>query len=58
MILNFENEKMDKWLRENSENIIKKINNKHIGKKNVKRSINEVKIYGKCGEVENLDYNQ
>lgn len=56
LILNFENEKMEKWLRENSENIIKKINNKNTGKKNVKRSINEVKIYGKCGEVENLDY--
>lgn len=56
LILNFENEKMDKWLRENSENIIKKINNKNIVKKNVKRSITEVKIYGKSGETENLDY--
>ena len=56
LILKNSNSKMEKWLKENSENIIKKIQNKTYTKKQVKRNINEVKIYGKSGNQENLDY--
>jgi P4 family phage/plasmid primase-like protien len=56
LILNFENDKMDKWLKENSEQIINKITSKSLSKKQIKRSIEETKIFGKSGNIENLDY--
>ena len=56
LILNYENLKMDKWLRDSSENIIKKVSNINNSKKQIKRSISDIKVYGKSADVENLEY--
>ena len=54
--LNSENLKMDKWLTTSSEKIKKKVNNVNVSKKLVKRSIENIKVYGKSAEIENLEY--
>jgi len=56
LILNNQNLKMDKWLKENIETIQKKTNNYRTLTKGPKRSITECKIYGKSGDKLNLDY--
>jgi len=56
LILNIENSKMDKWLKDNSEKIQKQVQNYRTSTKGPKRSITDIKIYGKNAEGENLDY--
>ena len=56
LILNTENLKMDKWLKDNSEKFEKQVQNYRTTKIGPKRSITDIKIYGKNGDKENLNY--
>jgi len=56
LILNNQNTKMDKWLKDNAEKLQKHTQNYRTATKGPKRSISELKIFGRNGVVENLDY--
>ena len=56
LILNNENLKMDKWLRENLEKYQKPTKELISDKKTPEKSISNIKIYGKNGQEENLNY--
>ena len=47
---------MDKWLKDNAEKHQKQIQNYRTVNKGPKRSITDIKIFGKNGDIENLDY--
>ena len=56
MILNKQNFKMDKWLKDNAEKLQKHTQSYRTVTKGPKRSISDLKIFGKNGDIENLDY--
>ncbi len=56
LILNNGNNKMDKWLKDNAERLQKHKQNFSTTKKGPKRSISDIKIFGRNGDAENLDY--
>ena len=56
LILNNQNTKMDKWLKDNAEKHKKQTQSYRTVNKGPKRSITDIKIFGKNGDIENLDY--
>ena len=56
LILNNQNTKMDKWLKDNAEKHQKQTQSYRTVNKGPKRSITDIKIFGKNGDIENLDY--
>ena len=56
LILNTQNNKMDKWLKDNADKLQKQVQSYRTVNKGPKRSISDIKIFGKSGEIENLDY--
>ena len=56
LILNTQNNKMDKWLKDNADKLQKQVQSYRTVNKGPKRCISDIKIFGKSGEIENLDY--
>tara|TARA_B110001452_G_scaffold25490_2_gene20056 strand:+ start:871 stop:3909 length:3039 start_codon:yes stop_codon:yes gene_type:complete len=56
LILNNQNNKMDKWLKDNADKFQKQTQNYRTTVKGPKRSITDIKIFGRNGESENVDY--